>query len=192
MILWAIIKGDFQNADVSCQLQHKVISHGGVREPGLPPTHPFPRPSLLPPALEHAGVFLIYVTTETNGPQPLMPVSLDLHPTVTIPRSTTKKVQERFLDEFHYFQARLVGSPSVSLKSHLEAPAREAEGWSRPLCQGGVLRSGRQPKVGCNSGAEEPLEEWKAGGAILGLPQGKEANRLDIFTGNQVYFWSKG
>lgn len=53
---------------------------------------------------------------------------------------------------------------------------------------GVLLWSGPQHKVGYNSGTEEHLGEWKGDAAVLGMPQGNEANRLDICIGNQVNF----
>lgn len=53
---------------------------------------------------------------------------------------------------------------------------------------GVLLWSGPQHKVGYNSGTEEHLGEWKGDAAVLGMPQGNEANGLDICIGNQVNF----
>lgn len=35
--------------------------------------------------------------------------------------------------------------------------------------------------MGYNSRAEEHLKEWKGDAALPGVPQGSEANRIDIF-----------
>lgn len=42
--------------------------------------------------------------------------------------------------------------------------------------------------MGCNSRAEGHLREQKGDAAVLGAPQGKEANRIDVFGGTQVNF----
>ena len=77
----------------------------------------------------------------------------------------------------------------MSLKAHLEHCPLPSQGLLVVILW--VLLAGwgpQQHKVGCNSGTQEHLREWKEDTAVLGTPQGNEANRLDIFIGNQVNF----